>query len=175
MKKSLALLLCLLLGCTGAAAEGFDLSAEASAACAELLSGNCAALCSRFDGSMKAAVDETAMAQSMQTLEMMYGAFVSAGELQCHEASRSASVELFYAQGTLALNMAFDEQGRICGLTITPAAPAASAEKPLPDGAAETQTLLFPGTERELNACILSPAAEDAPYVIFGMAPAPAT
>ena len=167
MKKVLAsfLIMCMLFSC--ALANDFDLSSEAQTACMQLLSGDYAALTARFDETMSAALSAETLEMAMQTLSMQFGQFLQATNFQTVPEQNAAVFTLACENGTLNLTIAFDQAGLIAGLFLQPAAVIETTEKALPEGVQEKQLMLFEGTERALNACLLQPAAEKAPYVIF--------
>ena len=166
MKKWFAMLLALMM-VPCALAEGFDLSTQAQQICTQLLSGDYAAVVSRFDETMASALDETALAQTMDGLALQFGALQQVADMQLAQAQNAAVFTLVYANGTLNLTIVLNGEAQIAGLLLQPAAQPQAMEKPLPEGVTETALKLFAGTERELSASLITPAAAQAPYVVF--------
>lgn len=166
MKKLFAVLLALMM-VPCALAEGFDLSTQAQQICTQLLTGDYAAVVSQFDETMASALDETALAQTMDGLALQFGALQQVTDMQLVEAQNAAVFTLAYANGTLNLTIVLNGEAQIAGLLLQPAAQPQAVEKPLPEGVTETALKLFAGTGRELNACLITPAAAQAPYVVL--------
>ena len=166
MKKLFTVLLALMM-VPCALAEGFDLSTQAQQICTQLLTGDYAAVVSQFDETMASALDETALAQTMDGLALQFGALQQVTDMQLGEAQNAAVFTLAYANGTLNLTIVLNGEAQIAGLLLQPAAQPQAVEKPLPEGVTETALKLFAGTGRELNACLITPAAARAPYVVL--------
>lgn len=166
MKRLLSCLLCLMLLFSCAEAEDFALPRLSQEVCSLLLADDYAALVSRFDENMSAALTEDALAQTMHALALQYGSRQQTAAMELIPEQNAVVITLQYTRGALNLTAVFNESNQISGMHVQPAAVEPTV-KELVQTAAETSLTLFAGTERELSARLIIPENEQAPYVIF--------
>lgn len=164
----LAGLLCLLL--SAACAQEMKLADGAQRVLQAFVGGAYEEIAAQFDDTMRAAVDETALASAWQGVIAQLGEVIGVSGVQEDEASRTALLVLEHAQGSTALVVVYDEAGRIAGLSLSPQPAAAQTiARALPEGVTAKSVTLFEGGDRALSGELLTPAQADAhtPYVVF--------
>ena len=146
----LAGLLCLLL--SAACAQEMKLTDRAQRVLQAFVGGAYEEIAAQFDDTMRAAVDETALASAWQGVIAQLGEVIGVSGMQEDEASRTALLVLEHAQGSTALVVVYDEAGRIAGLSLSPQ-PAATQTiaRALPEGVTAKNVTLFEGGDRALS------------------------
>lgn len=170
MKKALCLILIMLFSIMPALAQSdSDLNILGDAACQALLSGDYAMIVSTLNDAAAAQIDEALLSQTMTALAAQYDNLTGVVQAEYIDDANAAVYTLKYENGVLLLTFIFDEDDRISGLTLTPGQSTVVSERPLPEGAVETEVTLFPDSDRSLSGRIIAPADANAatPYVIF--------
>ena len=157
MKRFLAAMLALLMLTVGCAEE--DPTVQAANAILDcFMSGDCAAI-------MEMLSDEVRAAVSVEALQGAWGQTAALGALMGAETVLDqgfAVTTLSFEQGRIQLIVGLNGDGAVQTLLLRPVTEASAAERELPEGATARSVKLFEGTDRELNAEIISPAAENA-------------
>lgn len=165
MKKLLAVFLIILALPFGALAAGDadPLLQRAQSVLDALTNGRYSEISSQFDETMRAAVSEEAIAQGWEAILAQYGGYVGVETTQASSENRSVALTLAHENGSVMMTVSFNGQFLISGLLLRPASTTvAPVEKALPEGAAELETSLFPGSGRELRASVVLPAGHSA-------------
>jgi len=172
MKKWLSAALCVLL-CMGAGlacAKEESYIPLAQAVLQEMIAGEYAAVASRFDSAMAAAIDEAGLGDAWNSVTAQLGAVTGVQAMQEEAASRSAVLLLEHERGSAAFTLVFDGMNRIAGMSIAPQGIAQPApERTLAQGVCAVEVTLFAGSARALRGELLIPAqaGENTPYVVM--------
>lgn len=127
-------------------------------------------IAAQFDDTMRAAVDETALASVWEDVLAQMGELTGVSGAQADEASRTVMLLLEHTHGSMALVVVYDEAGRISGLSMAPQqTPVQTIARDLPEGVIAQSVTLFEGSDRALSGELLTPAQADqnSPYVVL--------
>ena len=172
LRKWLAALLCVLL-CMGtglACAQEESGLPLAQAVLHEMIAGEYAAVVSRFDDTMAAALDEAGLADARNSITALLGEVTGVRAMQEDAASRSVVLLLEHERGSAAFTLVMDEANRIAGMSIAPQSMTQPApERTLAQGVRAVEVTLFEDSARALRGELLIPAqaGDDTPYVVM--------
>ena len=142
-------------------AQDFDPAREALAMLDALDAGDFATVHARFDSTMAAAVTAEQLSQGLGALATQVGPLQSRDEpdVRIRDIGALVTIPLHYERGELTAIIAFDNERRISGFAIRPAAPTqATAVAPVPEDANYRETELTIGEgENALPATLAMP------------------
>lgn len=162
MKRIFVWLMVLATALTGCAEAADPAEQAASAILAHFMQGEYEAIADMLSDEVRASVPVEALQSAWEQTASMGNLTGAALSME----QGFAVVALTFERASIQLVVGLDDDGKVTTLLLRPTVQP-TVERTLPDGAEARTVKLFEGTERELTAEIVSPAAEGAPYAVL--------
>lgn len=162
MKKILCLLLLFCLVVPAYAAQTDIANSVVDA----FLAGDFQKIESMLSDEVRASIGAEQLEQAWNMQLQALGEFIDIAAIQTEQGTEMLTLR--HENGAQNLIISWNDQGKIAGLLLTPAASDTPAtDRALPGNAVEYDVILFDGSVKQLCGKIIDPQTEDAPYVVF--------
>lgn len=121
---------------------------------------------SMLSDEVRASVGAEQLEQAWNMQIQALGKFVDIADIQTEQGVEMLTLR--HENGAQNLIISWNDQGKIAGIMLTPAANDVPAtDRALPGNSIEYDVVLFEGNEKQLNGKIIDPQVENAPFVVF--------
>lgn len=121
---------------------------------------------SMLSDEVRASVGAEQLEQAWNMQIQALGKFVDIADIQTEQGVEMLTLR--HENGAQNLIISWNDQGKIAGIMLTPAANDVPAtDRAFPGNSIEYDVVLFEGNEKQLNGKIIDPQVENAPFVVF--------